>query len=243
MSVLGGALSAAGAVISGIASYQSAKKQMKYQERMSSTAIQRQMRDLRRAGLNPILAAKYGGASTPAGAGYTVPNIGAAAVQGYKDVSSAKQMQAQTRVADATVKKVEQETAYTEANVKKVLQETKFGEVLHNERWLRQFAGMSKENVVASVLAVMNGVDIDRTLRGMPLTVQDKANMGKFLRAVQKMTSDIGANIEGAMDKLPFISNSIAATKKFEENIMSALEYTWNTDIPEAWYKFLGYKK
>jgi len=112
--IAGGVIGAAGSVFQGIQARNSAKSQENFQKRMSNTSYQRQMRDLERAGLNPILAAKIGGASTPQGAGYQFPNVGQAATQGAHQAASAKQVAAETTLTTNEATKSGQEATLYE---------------------------------------------------------------------------------------------------------------------------------
>lgn len=63
-----------GSIVASAVSAGSAKKQMKFQERMSSTAHQREAKDLLAAGYNPLYTAGGSGASSPVGAMYQPEN-------------------------------------------------------------------------------------------------------------------------------------------------------------------------
>lgn len=107
----------AGGLVSGLFNSKEAEENRDWQAAMSNTAHQREVADLKAAGLNPILSATGGkGASTPSGAQGTMPSMDlvSSAVSAKKVGEEIKLLKANSKIAEANARKADVEARIAE---------------------------------------------------------------------------------------------------------------------------------
>jgi len=133
MGIFGASGAAEGREYARETSIASAREQMKFQKMMSDTAHQRQIKDLKASGLNPIISATSG-ASTPSGAGYDTPYVNpiAEGVDAWRNSAASQKIQKEKELTEETTKNVPKTGQLIDQQVGQVNSAAALNKVMYN---------------------------------------------------------------------------------------------------------------
>ncbi len=152
--IIGGVFSAFGASKQNTAAEAAADKQMAFQKETLQNQYQWGMADMKKAGLNPIIAYKQGGAGSAGGSSYSPVNVGAAATAGgtagLNSGVAAQRIQLETNLNKATLGNIHEDT------------NKKFSEQRLNQS-TRNLTEQNLRNAKIKAMAMRQMIEINKT--------------------------------------------------------------------------------
>lgn len=205
--LIGGGFSAYGQAQANQATQASTQTQMDFQERMRATQYQTAMADMKKAGMNPMLAYQQGGAGALSGSSYQASNELAPLAAGIESGTSSaiavrrqnadlKQIEASTRAIDEGILKTKQDrhTAGSQEHLNNRVAEHEkarmnltdiLGSMAHLNRRIREY---DLNSAKASDAQAKTDLKINQSTAGRVLRWIDKAgqSINPFSSAVSK---------------------------------------------------------
>jgi len=198
-SVASGLLGVGGQAATNRANAKMAREQMRFQERMSGTAIQRGMADAQAAGVNPLLALGNP-ASSPGGASAT---MGDPISAGLSSAESARRTNTELAVMELTGEKIRNEADAAKWNAKRAKTEAQVAadiqpsltEALFEENTGRardaRFRGVMQPQELRSIEALNQRLEDENV--GIRNEARLQRNMGTWAPALGLLTSSVPA--------------------------------------------------